>query len=141
VRRLGCVEVLYRDHLAIRALLVQLGSEGPSTPEGVGILSSEWHSHVEHLEAMVADASPSARTVVRQVLDESGAVRRDITARLETMMSGRCTQAEIVRLAHELVPPLVEHGRAEAAVIATIAPAARADPVDWVFKTRDRTRL
>ncbi len=116
---MGPVELLHRDHLAIRALLLQLRSEGLCTAEGVRTLSSEWYSHVEHLEATVAEAAPSARAAVRDLLDESGEVRCDVTARLETMTSGR----------------------AEAAVIATIAPAARVDPVGTVFGTRDRTRL
>ncbi len=147
---MGCVELLHRDHLAIRALLLQLGSEGPCTPEGVRTLSSEWHTHVEHLEATVAEASLATRVAVRPVLDESDGVRRDITARLETMTSGRCTQVEIVRLAHELVPLFIEHGRAEAAVIATVAPASacrsrrlglpdpRPDPAvnRWLIPTR-----
>ncbi len=136
-----CIQVLRRDHLAINALLVQIGSEGPCTPEGLRFLAAEWVCHVEHLHATVAEASPLARAEVRDVLDDDERTRLEITERLALMTSGGCTESEIVRLAQELDALLVAHRRAEAAAVALIAPPAGAESIGWVLPAGHRARL
>ncbi len=139
---MGCnEELLHRDHLAIDALLLQIGAEGPCTPEGVRTLDAEWRRHVDRLHATVAEASPSVRGEVRDALADDEQVRVEIDQRLEAMTSGSAPETEIIRLAHELDALLVAHRRAEAAAIAAIAPSARAESIGWVFRTQEGSQL
>jgi hypothetical protein len=134
-------ELLHRDHLAIEALLLQIGGEGPCTPEGVRTLDAEWRRHVDRLSATVAEAFPSVRAKVRDTLADDEEVRVEIAKRLDAMTSGGASETEIIQLAHELDALLVAHRRAEAAAVAVLAPSARTESTGWVLRAPDRSRL